>query len=417
MESCIRDEIVDHLVTNSLIKNTQHGFMRNKSCTTNLLQFLERLTLEQDSGNPVDVVYLDFSKAFDKVPHRRLIEKFKAHSVDGKILQWIEAWLTGRKQRVVLNGVASEWADVDSGVPQGSVLGPLAFVVFINDIDGLAVNITLMNKFADDTKCGNVVKDPGDVAVLQKCLDDMVDWASKWGMAFNIGKCKVMHVGRTNQRATYTMAGSNLTTTEAERDIGVKVQASLRPSLQCREAAQRANAVLGQITRAFHYRDRRTFIQLYKQYVRPHLEFAVPAWSPWTQGDIETLENIQRRTVRMVSGLRGATYEEKLKEIGMLSLKDRRIQYDLIQAFKIIRGFDDVESDTWFDLVGQDPTRITRHTQDPLNICRKNPRTEIRRNFFSNRVIDTWNNIPSEIKNSRSVAMFKTYVEKKLLNA
>ena len=115
--------------------------------------------------------------------------------------------------------------------------------------------------------------------------------------------------------------------------------------------------------------------------------------------------------------MRGATYEEKLKEIGMLSLKDRRIQYDLIQAFKIIRGFDDVESDTWFDLVGQDPTRITRHTQDPLNICRKNPRTEIRRNFFSNRVIDTWNNIPSEIKNSRSVAVFKTYVEKKLLNA
>ena len=132
------------------------------------------------------------------------------------------------------------------------------------------------------------------------------------------------HIGRTNPKSTYTMKGVNLTPTDSERDIGVKVHNSLRPSLQCSEAAQRGNAVLGQISRAFHYRDRKTFIQLYKQYVRPHLEFAITAWSPWTQADIQTLQKVQQRAVKMVSGLRGSTYEERLRELQLLSLADRR---------------------------------------------------------------------------------------------
>ena len=315
----------------------------------------------------------------------------------------------------MLNGEASEWAPVTSGVPQGSVLGPLAFVIFINDIDAHALLITLLNKFADDTKCGNVISDQSDVANLQKCLDDHVEWADKWGMAFNVQKCKVMHIGRTNPKATYTMSGSNLSTTEAERDIGVKVHHSLRPSLQCREAALRGNAVLGQISRAFHYRDRRTFVQLYKQFVRPHLEFAVPAWAPWTLADTQTLERVQQRAIRMVSGLKSNTYEGRLKELGLLSLADRRIQFDLVQTFKIIRGFDDVKSETWFDLVGDNPTRITRATSDPLNIISRNPRCEIRKHFFSQRVTDKWNDLPSEVKNSPNVATFKKYIFNMLL--
>ena len=260
MESCMRDDVVDHLVRNALIKDSQHGFMRNKSCTTNLLEFLETVTAANDNGHAVDVVYLDFSKAFDKVPHRRLVEKFKAHGIAGKVLGWVQAWLTGRQQRTVLNGEASDWADVDSGVPQGSVFGPLAFVIYINDIDNVTRLITIMNKFADDTKCGQVIMSPGDIAILQKCLDDLVDWADKWGMSFNLTKCKVMHVGRTNPMAVYTMSGHTMDSIDFERDIGVKVHKSLRPSLQCSEAANRANAVLGQVSRAFHFRDRRVFV-------------------------------------------------------------------------------------------------------------------------------------------------------------
>ena len=310
-----------------------------------------------------------------------------------------------------------DWGDVGSGVPQGSVLGPLAFVIFINDIDFfLILLITIMNKFADDTKLGNVIVDQSDIDNLQKCLDELVEWAEVWGMEFNVDKCKVMHIGRTNPRADYSMNGVVLKTTESERDIGVKVQSNLRPSLQCSEAAQRANAVLGQLSRSFHYRDRRTFVKLYIQYVRPHLEFAVPAWSPWTQGDRDILERVQKRAIKMVSGLRGRTYEDRLSELGLLSLEDRRVQFDLTQTFKIIRGFDNVKYQTWFELVGLNPGRLTRATSDPINIVRKNTRTEIRRHFFSNRVVEGWNSLPPEVKHANSVTIFKKKVCDILLN-
>ena len=412
MESCIRDELVSHLEFNSLINRSQHGFMRNKSCTTNLLEFLERVTMEMDSGNAMDIVYLDFSKAFDKVPHRRLVEKIKAHSIDGRILTWISSWLSNRRQRTVLNGETSDWREVDSGVPQGSVLGPLAFVIFINDLDDVTDDISIMNKFADDTKCGHVIKDQTDIDTLQNCLDRLTEWANKWGMSFNVGKCKVMHVGRANPKATYTMNDIVLGETEEEKDIGVKVHCSLKPSKHCSEAAQRANNVLGQISRSFHYRDRKIFVQLYKQYVRPHLEFAVPAWCPWLQGDVQAIEKVQERAVRMVAGLSSTTYKARLEELGLPSLETRRVHYDLAQVYKIIRRKDDVDPATWFDLIGPAPERVTRHTHDPENIRRPAPNSDIRRHFFSARVVDLWNSLPSEVKKSKTVATFKSSIEK-----
>ena len=412
MEACMRDKIVQHLEQNRLINPSQHGFMRRKSCTTNLLEFLERVTSEVDRGHAMDIIYLDFSKAFDKVPHKRLLEKMKAHSIDGNVLHWIREWLDGRQQRTVLNGECSPWQEVLSGVPQGSVLGPLAFVIFINDIDEMAEEVSVMNKFADDTKCGNVIKSEIDILALQKCLDNLVKWTEKWGMDFNVKKCKVMRVGKSDHPPNYSMKGIPLSETKEEKDIGVMVQADLKPSRQCTTAAARATSVLSQISRAFHYRDRKTFVQLYKQYVRPHLEFAVPAWSPWSVGDREALEKVQERAVRMVSGLTGKTYHERLQEIGLLTLEKRRDQFDLVQVYKIVAGKEDVESSTWFNLTGPAPDRATRLTSDPLNIRKQNPKTDIRKNFFSNRVIDNWNRLPSFVKTSKNVNVFKQHIRR-----
>ena len=411
MESIMKDEMLDYLLRHSLLKSSQHGFMPKKSCATNLLEFLEKITEFFDNGTPVDILYLDFSKAFDKVPHRRLLAKVETLGIKGDLLKWIDSWLTGRKQRTVLNGCFSEWASVESGVPQGSVLGPLLFIIFINDLDDFVENINIMLKFADDTKLGHRSDSMEDINCLQLAINKLIEWSEIWCMKFNIGKCKIMHIGRNNIRNVYTMAGQPLQVVDNERDIGVIINDNLKPSLQCAHASRRASAVLTQISRAFMYRDKKVFLQLYKQFVRCHLEFAIPAWSPWLVGDIEVLEKVQKRAVNMIVGLRSKTYEDKLIELGLTTLEIRRKRYDLVQTFKILNGFDKVIPSIWFRTVDNQHTRLTRNTSYNKNLIARRFKTDIRRNFFSVRVVSLWNSLPIEVKESRNVTIFKTKLE------
>ena len=212
------------------------GFSK-RSCLTNLLEYIDTLTKLVDEGHSVDVVYLDFSKAFDKVPHKRLISKLSAAGVQGNVLQWIEAWLSGRKQRTVLNGKCSEWTDVLSGVPQGSVLGQLLFIVFINDIDGVIDMYSIISKFADDTKLFRIVNSEADRSALQADIDELFKWSCDWNMLFNSTKCSVIHFGRHNAHYHYTMdgyapAGTVLENVPEQKDLGVMIHQSLKPSLK-----------------------------------------------------------------------------------------------------------------------------------------------------------------------------------------
>jgi len=171
LESLIRDKVIEHLNLYKLIEDTQHGFVKNGSCLTNLLVFLEEVTNYVDSGYPVDIIYLDFQKAFDKVPHKRLLHKLTAHGIRGELLLWIENWLSGRKQRVTLNVQCSSWKDVLSGVPQGLVLGPILFLIYINDIDeSVACKVS---NFADDTKIYRVVNSQEDIESLCNDLKNL----------------------------------------------------------------------------------------------------------------------------------------------------------------------------------------------------------------------------------------------------
>ena len=411
MESIIRDHIVDHLDYNNLIANSQHGFLKSRSCVTNLLTFLEVVTEAVDNSKPVDLVYLDFEKAFDVVPKERLIIKLYEHGIQESLLVWIKAWLSGRRQKVVLNGKSSSWASVHSGVPQGSVLGPLAFIIYINDLDEVVGNLlTILCKFADDTKLGKTITCDADRDELQESLDKLCKWSTDWCMRFNTDKCKVMHVGANNPQHEYFMFGDKLNKTNEEKDVGVIIQSNLKPSKQCAEAARKANQVLRQIMRAFHYRDKITFINLYKRYVRVHLEFSVQAWNPWNKADIEVIEDVQMRAVKAVSGLNGKSYKERLHEVGLQSLEDRRVRSDMIQTHKIINGIDRVSRSHWFELINDNriTTVRTRLAADNLNIRVKPCRTELRRNFFTNRVVSTWNGLPECIKTARTSSAFKS---------
>ena len=233
-------------------------------------------------------------------------------------------------------------------------------------------------------------------------------------MRFNTGKCKVMHVGKNNPQSSYYMSGTQLAAVEEEKDIGVIIHKSLKPSRHCSEAARRARVVLYQISKSFHFRDRVTFVKLYKQYVRPHLEYAVQAWCPYTIGDINLLERVQEQAIRMVSGLQGRTYQERLAELNLDSLKSRRDRFDMIQTYKILTGIDRVTSSHWFQTVGDShnrrQTRLTNHRLDLIQdkVCR----TEIRKQFFSQRVVLNWNKLPNFVKDSRNISSFKINYDK-----
>ena len=378
LETIIRDHMIDFLVKHKLINPSQHGFLKARSCLTNLLCFFEEITKWVDEGSPVDVIYLDFQKAFDKVPHQRLILKLKSHGMGNSIINWIEQWLTDRRQRVVVDGEVS----------------------------------SKILKFADDTKLFTKTKEIGDKQNLQNDIDKLVKWSEKWQMLFNFGKCKCLHIGPGNTSMTYEMGGTILSTTVKEKDLGVTMNANMKVSEQCRIAASKGNQVLGMIRRNISYKDKSLIVPLYKAIVRPHLEYCIQAWSPYLRKDIDMLEKIQRRATKLIPGLRDLRYEERLKECGLTTLETRRLRGDQIEVFKILNGYENIDSNIFFEIMESKITRGHNYT-----LVKKQSRLDVRKYSFSQRTINVWNKLSTDCVHATSVNMFKNKIDKYLAKA
>uniref|UniRef100_A0A8C5LN87 Reverse transcriptase domain-containing protein n=1 Tax=Leptobrachium leishanense TaxID=445787 RepID=A0A8C5LN87_9ANUR len=278
METMLKERIVEHLKPHRLQDQKQHGFTSGRSCQTNLIDFFDWVTKIIDTGGAVDIAYLDFSKAFDTVPHRRLINKLQSLSLDSNIVEWIRQWLSDRQQRVVVNGVYSAQGLVTSGVPQGSVLGPILFNIFVSDIaEGINGKVCL---FADDTKICNRVDVPGGISQMTNDLGKLKKWSELWQLSFNVDKCKIMHLGCKNPRAEYRIFDTVLTSTFEEKDLGVIISEDLKVSCQCNRAAGNASRMLGCVGRGISSRKREVLMPLYRALVRPHLEYCVQYWRP-----------------------------------------------------------------------------------------------------------------------------------------
>ena len=336
MEKIIRKHIIDHLDYNSFISNYQYGFRSGRSCVLQLLDVLEDWSGYIDNGVPFDTVYLDFAKAFDTVPHKRLLDKISSYGIKGNIQLWIRDFLSGRRQRVSVEGCLSDWREVVSGVPQGSVLGPVLFVIFINDLPEAVHKIVKM--FADDTKVYCPISDWSDKEELQEDLNSMCDWSDTWQLLFNVGKCKVIHYGKNNPEYTYYMKSNELSAAHEEKDLGVVFQRDLKFGSHISQKVNKANSMLGIIRKTFDFLDQEIFLKLYKSLVRPHVEYANVVWYPNYKKDIESIERVQRRATKLLPELRHLPYHERLKKLKLPTLSHRRKRGDLIQAFKIRRS-------------------------------------------------------------------------------
>ena len=405
IEKLIKSSITCHLERNHLIKDTQHGFRSKLSCLTNLLDFFQHVTELYDDNKAVDLIYLDFQKAFDKVPHERLLKKVEGLGIVGNVSRWLRNWLTGREQRVCVGHGRSQWATVTSGVPQGSVLGPLLFIIYINDLDDdITSKIT---KFADDTKLCHKANCEQDRLTIQSDLDKLVEWAEKWQMNFNVDKCTVMHVGTNNQNYNYAMGNQNLAEVNQQRDLGVLIDKNLKWKSQVEASFKRANSVIGFISRNFHYKSKDIMLPLYTSLVRPHMEFAVQFWSPHLRGDVNKMERIQHRATKMIPELRNKDYPQRLEELKLISLERRRLRGQLIETFKYLNGFTKARPEGLFD---RDNDQRNRNNGQKLKV--KRFRTTVAENFFPIKISTIWNHLPYEVVNCDSVNTFKNRLDK-----
>ena len=400
-ESIIRDNITQFLETHSLITTHQHGFRSGHSCTTQLLELMEDFTDFYEEEIPYDCIYLDFAKAFDRVPHQRVLTKLYNLGIRGKLINWIKDFLHGREQRVVINNNYSDWTNVVSGIPQGSVLGPTLFTIFINDIP---VDINSSIKiFADDTKLYN---DAHLSNLIQNDLNKLVQWSNIWLLPFNIDKCKVLHYGKLNPKNNYMMNDIPLSAGPSIKDLGITFQDNLRFDEHISKITSTANSRLGIIKNTFHSIDEKGFMILFKSNVRPVLEYGIPVWQPHLRKHEKEIEQIQRRATRMIKGFENFNYSERLHKLYLPTLHYRRRRCDLIQVFKIIKKFDNIDSDSFF----QFNHGITRKNHIyKLNKPRCNSSQKM--HSFSHRIINDWNDLPSSVGEINSINAFKSLLE------
>ena len=406
MEGLVRKDIIDHMSRNQITTPLQHGFTKGRSTSTNLLTALNDWTETKDKGGTVHAIYLDFQKAFDSVPHKRLLLKLERYGITGQMLAWTRSFLTGRRQCVSVNGSVSDWMPVTSGIPQGSVLGPTLFNIFVNDIPECVSSNLLL--FADDGKLHRHISSLADCSALQADLNNLQEWASTWQLRFHPDKCKVLRIGKMHQNFDYTMLDAGrqviLKSSEAEKDLGVWVDNRLRFDMHAEKAVNKASSLVGMIRRTYVHLDPPSMTTLFKSLCRPIVEYGNVIWYPQYQKDAVLVENVQRRATRLIPGFRDKEYVDRLRALKLPSLTYRRERGDMIEVFKHMHGYYNHD----FSYLKRTRSQLRGHG---LTLTKDFAKHQCRRQFFAFRVVNMWNSLPEETVTAGSLNIFKNSLD------
>ena len=361
-----------------------------------------------DNRLQTDIVILDFSKAFDTVPHDRLLTKLQHMGITSTTNAWIKGFLTNRSQKVVVDGVSSTAADVVSGVPQGSVLGPLLFLCHINDLPNRVKSQVRM--FTDDCLLYRQIKSEEDHNILQNDLAELEQWAQMWGMSFNPIKCYVMTVGRGRKLSTriYDLCDHPLEQVDKNPYLGVLLSQDKKWAPHINKICKKANGTLGFLRRNLRTCPTKLKETAYISLVRSTLEYSCTIWDPHLKKDIKAIEAVQRRAARFVCGDfdRQSSVTEMLGSLGWQSLENRRREARLVMLFKVVHGLVAVPLEGH---VEKSVSRTRAKNSERLKVYA--PATDIFKTSFIPKTIKDWNNLPDSAVQSATVDIFKNEIK------
>ena len=415
MEHIICRHMLNHLDLHQILTSLQHGFRNGYSCETQLLVTLHDLMKNRDSKVQTDIVILDFSKAFDTVPHDKLLLKLKHYGINGNILEWITSFLKQREQRVVVDGKCSNWIHVDSGVPQGTVLGPLLFLLYINDLPNCISKDSIVRLFADDCILYRKIKTLQDQVMLQRDLDKLHEWAEKWGMKFNPSKCEVMRINHSKKNMMnrfYTINGQVLQQVKTTKYLGIMISDDLGWTPHVEYVTAKANRALGLIMRNFKECPKQLRETAYFTMVRSVLDYASSIWDPHFEKDTQTVEKVQRRAARFVQNdYRIYLHDEQqhnsvtkmINDLGWNDLAERRRHIRLTLFYKIVTETVNVPYEDVLKTTG----RETRQGKTGQKFIEIQTSTDDYKYSFFPRTTQEWNKLPNHVINAPSVETFK----------
>ena len=343
--TCVLSKLLEHIICramlthferNKVLTNLNHGFRAGYSCETQLAVTIDDLTRNLDNNHQTDVIILDFSKAFDTVPHDKLLHKLEAYGIKGRLLQWTGNFLSKRKMQVVVDGETSSEADVISGVPQGTVLGPILFLVLINDLPERTRSTVRL--FADDCLLYRIIRNIRDHQILQEDLKNLELWAKEWGMQFNAKKCYVLSISRKSSYY-YQLNDTILQDVKSNPYLGLNISSDLKWSNHVNSVCEKASSTLGFIKRNLKHCPETTRHMAYVSLVRSVLEYGATIWDPYLQCDINRLEKVQRRAARFITGdytsRTPGCMTNMLESLNLSPLAQRRKELRLTFLFKI----------------------------------------------------------------------------------
>ena len=413
LEHVVHSNIMTHLDKFNVLDNAQHGFRKRRSCISQLLTTVDDFANCLKNHQQIDAILLDFSKAFDKVDHEGLILKLEHLGIRNSLLNWVRSFLIGRNQRVLVEGMASTPSIVKSGVPQGTVLGPLFFLVYINDISKGLSKGTKIRLFADDSLLYRKIDSPNDSATLQKDLDTLQNWEQKWKMEFHPGKCQLLRITHKINPllSTYNIHGIPISLTDSAKYLGVVIDSKLTWKNQYSNIVKKCNSSLAFLRRNLPSScPRQVREKCYRTLVRPSADYGCQVWDPHYSADIQNLEKIQKRGARFVTNnysMESGNSQRNLHSLGWTTLEERRLQLKLATFKKAQLKLLDLPLGNL-----RPKARQTRQGGEGLSFYRPFSPINGHVNSFFHQTPQIWNLLPVGAKLCEEITFFNQEISK-----